>query len=163
MRSWACWLAVGLAACAGEPDEVRPDDTDTPGTGSACGVEPVPGVVMDFIGRATDTDGAPAAGATVVLRDLGLPGNSELGRTVAGDDGAWRLDDVTFTAWPDCWAFVTEFTVTGFLDGLTGSLPITADVGDAWLNDATVVDLLDDPIVLRDAVRAGSGSRRPAP
>lgn len=149
MRPFLVPLLLPMLAC--QPEEVRPDlDTGDDGSSDCDGeVERIEGLTMSFSGLVQDEDGSPVEGASVRLRDdAGVP-PGDLATATTGADGAFSMVSNDITAWPGCWAVLSDYRIRARLDDVEGEIPVTKDIGEAWLRDEVAVPLEDKPIILR--------------
>jgi len=140
---------LGLSACT--PEETRPPlDSGDDGSSDCQGnVEFIEGNTMQFTGLVRTEDGEPAVGATVRLRDdAGVP-PGDLATASTDATGAFTMVSDDITAWPGCWAVLSDYRMKARLDDAVGEIAITKDIGEAWIRDEQDVALEDKPIVVR--------------
>ncbi len=144
------WAALCLAACS--PEEVRPDfdDTDDTGTDACSGeVERIEGVSLQIVGQVQTADGSAAEGASLRLRDRVDVPPGDLATDIADVDGTFTLDSNTITAFPGCWAVLSDYVIQVQFGELSAELTVTRKIGEAWIRDEPLVDLGEDPIIVR--------------
>lgn len=151
MRRPLCLMTLAMLAMACEPEEVRPDlDSGDDGSSDCSGnVERIEGLTMSFTGLVRLENGSPAVGANVRLRDTAGVPPGDLATAVTGSDGSFSMVSDDITAFPGCWAVLSDYRVRASQGDLEGEIQVTKDIGEAWLRDEVAVPLEDKPIELR--------------